>query len=554
MKEFDVNLLDSLSETDRNKVASYIATLQEELQKKNSALEALKASENQYRDFIELAPVGITQVDLNGNIIFSSPTAQSMMGYDGDEYLNKPIFDFIHPEDQEPFAKLVEELIRQKKSLVHGEFRWVRKDGVPLFLKGSGQLKKDEKGNPLYFLISYLDNTKSKETERLLREQGALYQAIIKNAAEGIDIIDVSDFHPVKNPHGKVLIRNERMKTLFQSENELFGTPQEILRITPEVQPNGEPSIVVWERVMKRLYKMWASQEVFRFHHRDDLYFDIEAFEQILDLDGRKLLLRIYHDITERVKQENLIEQQLQQLNKQNKDLQTYIESNMQLENFAYIASHDLRAPIRNIVSFSNLLERRLSDRLEKPEQEFLQFIITSAVNMQALIEDLLTFSRANTNKRKLTKIPFPLLIDELEKELQPIVESKKAIIEWPEESFDIFADRIKLKHLFQNLIENGLKFSLPERQPKIRVTVTHQPEEWLFAVTDNGIGIEEEYLNNIFLIFKRLHSQEEYEGTGIGLALCKKLVEQHEGRIWVKSTSGEGSTFYFTIPKGLKD
>ena len=166
----------------------------------------------------------------------------------------------------------------------------------------------------------------------------------------------------------------------------------------------------------------------------------------------------------------------------------------------------------------------------------------------------MILISRANTNKRKLTKIPFPLLIDELEKELQPVVESKKAIIEWPDESFDIFADRIKLKHLFQNLIENGLKFSLPGQQPKISVTVTNQPEEWQFAIKDNGIGIEEEYLNNIFLIFTRLHSQEEYEGTGIGLALCKKLVEQHEGRIWVHSTPGKGSTFYFTIPKGLID
>lgn len=554
MKEFDVSLLSFLPETERLKVEDYIGSLKDELQRKAEVVEQLKASENRYREFIESAPVGITQVDLDGNIIYASATADQMMGHKRNEYLNKPIIDLVCPDDQMAFSQLVEQLIASHDQVVYGEFRFVRKDGTAIWLKGSAQLKKDEEGNPLYFLLSYLDNTKSNETERLLREQGALYQAIIKNAAEGIDIIDVSDFHPVRNPHGKVLIRNETMKVLFQSENELFGTAEEILRIAPKVQPNGEPSIVVWERVMKRLYKMWASQEVFRFWHSDDLYFDIEAFEQILDLDGRKLLLRIYHDITERVKQENLIEQQLQQLNKQNKDLQTYIESNMQLENFAYIASHDLRAPIRNIVSFSNLLERRLSDRIDKSEQEFLQFIINSAVNMQALIEDLLTFSRANTSKRKLTKIPFPLFVDELEKEFQPIVESKKAIIVWPEESFDIYADRIKLKHLFQNLIENGLKFSPSGQQPEINITLTNQPDQWLFAVKDNGIGIEEEFLNNIFLIFKRLHTQEEYEGTGIGLALCKKLVEQHEGRIWVSSIPGQGSTFFFTIPKGLKD
>lgn len=554
MKEFDGDLLNHLPQKDRLKVKAYIVSLQEEISQKTKELEEIKASENKYRDFIELAPVGITQVDLNGNVIYMSATGDQMMGYARNEYIDKPLLNFIYPEDQLAFAKLVEQIVTTNQRIAHGEFRWIKKDGTTIWLKGSGQLKMDENGNPLYFLISYLDNSKGKETERLLREQGALYQAIIKNAAEGIDIVDVSEFHPVKNPKGQVLIRNQRMKTLFQSENELFGTAEEISRITPEFQPNGEHTLVIWERTMKRLYKMRSSQEVFRFSHSDELYFDVEAFEQVLEIDGRKLLLRIYHDITERVKQENLIEQQLQQLNTQNKNLQTYIESNMQLENFAYIASHDLRAPIRNIVSFSNLLERRLSDRLDEGEQEFLQFIVKSAVNMQALIEDLLTFSRANTNKRQLAKIYFPILIDELEQELQPVIEKKKALINWPGESFYISADRIKLKQLLQNLIENGLKFSLLAQQPQITITVASKPEEWLFSVKDNGIGIEEEFLSNIFLIFKRLHTQDQYEGTGIGLALCKKLVEQHEGRIWVESELGKGSTFYFTIRKGLID
>jgi PAS domain S-box-containing protein len=554
MKEFDASLLNNLPETERVEVENYIASLKAELRRKVEEIEEIKASENRYRELIELAPVGITTVDLDGNIIYASATADRMTGYKRNEYLNKPIIDLVYPDDQLAFSQLVEQLVSSHEQVVYGKFRSVQKDGTVIWVKGSAQLKKDEKGNPLYFIVSYLDTTKSNETERLLREQGALYKAIIKNAAEGIDIVDVSDFHPVQNPHGKVLIRNARMKILLQSEDELFGTPEEILRITPEFQPNGEHTLVIWERTIKRLYKMGASQEVFRFWHSDELYFDVEAFEQILELDGRKLLLRIYHDITERVKQENLIEQQLQLLNAQNADLQTYIESNMQLENFAYIASHDLRAPIRNIVSFSNLLERKLSNRLDKSEQEFLQFIINSAVNMQALIEDLLTFSRANTSKRQLTKIPFPMLIDELEHELQSLITDKNAVVIWPEESFDIYADRIKLKQLLHNLIENGLKFLTKEQQPEVSITLINQPDQWLFSVKDNGIGIEEEFLSNIFLIFKRLHSQKEYEGTGIGLALCKKLVEQHEGKIWVDSTLGEGSTFYFTIPKGLVD
>lgn len=554
MRNFDAEQLNYLPEKERLQVKAYIAQLEQKVKDKTEQLQAYKDSESHYRELIELAPVGICRVDLKGDVVYTSATSDEIMGFERNEYLNKPLIALVYAEDQLKFAELVERLISRKEKIVYGEFRWIRNDGTVVWLKGSGQLKIDEEGQPSYFILSYLDCTSSKETEGLLRERDTLYRALVKNANEGIDVVDISDFHPTKNPVGKILVRNERMKTLFQSEHRSFGSPEEIAQITPEFQPNGESSLALRQRIIKRLYKKRSSQEVFRFQHGKDLYFDIEAFEQIIELDGRTLLLRIYHDITERVKQEKLIEQQLQQLNIQNKDLQTYIESNMQLENFAYIASHDLRAPIRNIVSFTNLLEKKLADRLEKPEQEFLQFIITAAVSMQALIEDLLAFSRANTNKRQLSDISLPLLLKELQHELRGPIQDKAAIVHWPQKPLTIRADRIKLKQLLHNLIENALKFSVTQKLIQLTVNVKEKSSEWLFEVKDNGIGIEEEFLNNIFLIFKRLHTQEEYEGTGIGLALCKKLVEQHHGRIWVDSVAGKGSSFYFTIPKGLQD
>jgi len=220
----------------------------------------------------------------------------------------------------------------------------------------------------------------------------------------------------------------------------------------------------------------------------------------------------------------------------------------MQLENFAYIASHDLRAPIRSIVSFSNLLEKRLQGRLAKEEQEFLQFITEGATHMQALIEDLLAFSRANTTNRKIEDVHLKQLIGLISNDLSTTVKEKQAQLLWPTVDIIVRADPIKLRQILQNLIDNALKFA--NEQAVVRVTVEEHEREWLFSVSDNGIGIAKQFQEQIFLIFKRLHTQDHYEGTGIGLALCKKLVEQHNGRIWVESQEGQGSTFHFTISK----
>ncbi|MEL7425058.1 MAG: ATP-binding protein, partial [Bacteroidota bacterium] len=203
---------------------------------------------------------------------------------------------------------------------------------------------------------------------------------------------------------------------------------------------------------------------------------------------------------------------------------------------------------------FANLLENQLGARLKKTEGEYLTFIRQSAVSMQLLIEDLLKFSRANTVKRELTTVNLQELQQELQIEFRTQLEDTNGQLTWENVAYNITADRIKLKQLLQNLISNGLKFTKVNQNPKVNVSLLEEKNYWCFVVQDNGIGIEEEFKNTIFLIFKRLHNQQQYDGTGIGLALCKKLVEQHDGRIWVDSKPGEGSRFYFTIRKGLAD
>lgn len=237
-------------------------------------------------------------------------------------------------------------------------------------------------------------------------------------------------------------------------------------------------------------------------------------------------------------------------LNEKNEQLKKYIDSNMQLENFAYLASHDLQTPLRSIISFTQLLEKRLGSKLNKEEKEYLDFIVESGKNMRELINDLLSYSRINTTKINLTTIDLSKLLGQIQNELFYDINQKKAIINIKGIPKGVIADSSKIKQVFQNLIMNAIKFSKENLVPVIEINCIENNDHWLLYVKDNGIGIEKEYQEKIFLLFKRLNEISKYEGTGIGLAMVKKIVEQHNGKIWLESEVGKGTTFFFTIKK----
>ena len=239
-----------------------------------------------------------------------------------------------------------------------------------------------------------------------------------------------------------------------------------------------------------------------------------------------------------------------QDLANKNRALQQYIESNLQLENFAYMASHDLKAPLNNILSFSNLLAQSSADKLSPRERDFMNFIIDGAGNMQALIEALLNFSQVDSQKLQLEYLRPSEILEHVQEHLHLEIEEKQAEITFEDLPQALFADRMKLYQLFLNLFSNALKFAKKDEIPRIQVSSKEYPQHWHFTVSDSGIGIAKKFQERIFIIFKRLHTQDQIKGTGIGLALCKKIVEQHQGKIWVESKEGEGSSFNFTLKK----
>ena len=228
------------------------------------------------------------------------------------------------------------------------------------------------------------------------------------------------------------------------------------------------------------------------------------------------------------------------------------ISKNMELEQFSYIASHDLKSPLRNIGGFVQLIQRKLQKNKDDEMTEYMDFVVNNVNKMEAIINDILLYSKFGTEVIFFKKTNVEALVQEVSYLMGQEIQAKNASIHCHNMPHKICCNEKQLAQLFQNLIDNGLKYN-DSLQPVINISMVETQNEYLFSVKDNGIGIPAEFKERIFKIFQRLHTEQEYPGTGIGLAICKKIVENHEGKIWIKSTPGEGTTFFFTISKNLK-
>lgn len=281
---------------------------------------------------------------------------------------------------------------------------------------------------------------------------------------------------------------------------------------------------------------------------------DFEVVLSPVDWDGEPAWMGMLHNITER--KLAALEREQSLLKVSHEKLSRYAEalesSNQQLEQFAYVASHDLQEPLRTVSSYVQLLARRYSGQLDADADDFIGFAVDGAKRMGALINDLLAYSRIN-NQQPLVEVDCEQALAQVRSSLQTVIEETGAELEiGPLPTIE--ADGTQITRLFQNLVNNAIKFRQEGVAPRIRIEARREGEEWRFGVRDNGIGIEPGYLERIFVIFQRLHNREQYPGTGIGLAICKRIVERHQGRIWVESVHGEGSTFWFSLPVSIED
>ncbi len=224
---------------------------------------------------------------------------------------------------------------------------------------------------------------------------------------------------------------------------------------------------------------------------------------------------------------------------------------NQELEHFAYVASHDLQEPLRTITSFIQILERRYTKKLDEDAQQFMGFVVEGAKRMQSLIHDLLEYSRINRLNTGYEKVDLNEIFNTINRVLKDKIESNDALV-LAENLPTVYGSRLQLTQVFQNLVDNAIKFRAKKRKPEIIISVNDLGEKWELIFKDNGIGISQEYFQRIFVIFQRLHTPDEYTGTGIGLAICKKIIERHGGEIWVISKKEKGSEFHLTVAKNI--
>ncbi|MBK3544153.1 MULTISPECIES: ATP-binding protein [unclassified Streptomyces] len=248
---------------------------------------------------------------------------------------------------------------------------------------------------------------------------------------------------------------------------------------------------------------------------------------------------RLSDELAETQKREDLLADQTQELRR----------SNSELEQFAYVASHDLQEPLRKVASFCQLLEKRYGTELDDRGKQYIAFAVDGAKRMQVLINDLLTFSRVGRVHESWKPVDLGRSLDRALGNLAAAVEESGAVVERPEELPELVGDATALTMVWQNLVGNAVKFRRPDRPPRITVECEREGENWHLTVSDNGIGIAPEFADKVFVIFQRLHGRDEYDGTGIGLALCRKIIEFHGGRIWLEPEPGEGTRIHFTLP-----
>jgi light-regulated signal transduction histidine kinase (bacteriophytochrome) len=274
--------------------------------------------------------------------------------------------------------------------------------------------------------------------------------------------------------------------------------------------------------------------------------YDVYAFK-IGCLESREVAI-IFNDITRFKDTENKLKEYQHSLEKQvvvrTKEL---AKSNADLEHFAYVASHDLREPLRMITSFLQLLERRYKDQLDTDANEFIGFAVDGAKRLDAMIKDLLAYSKVSSEEREFSLIKLENILEETLINLKVQIDENNAIIT-DDPLPTVNRNNKLLVQLFQNLIGNAIKYRSHDK-PQIHISSKEEKNQYIFSVKDNGIGIDSEHQNRIFTIFQRLHRNDEYGGTGIGLAIAQKIIQELGGAIWVESELGKGSTFYFTIP-----
>lgn len=527
----------------RQELENINRSLRDEVDARNQAEHRLQqlvdaeraAGEAKIRSYFEAASQGILAVSSEGRIVLVNRRTEEMFGYTRTELLGQPL-EMLLPERlraahsvhrQGYFAEP-----RMRAMGASMELAGRRKDATEFPVEiGLSSVEADEGILALGLVSDITDRVRAAKqlasTNAELRAREAQLQSYLEAASQSIIAIS-SD--------GCMVMVNRRTEELFgYSREEMLGHGLEML--LPERFRHAHSQQVSGFFAAPRLRPMGAPGLNLVGRRKDGTEFPAEIGLSFVETDEGRLTLSLISDITERKRAAD-------DLARLNTELR---RSNSELEQFAYLASHDLQEPLRMVTSYLTLLDRRYRDRLDGDALEFIDFAVSGATRMKGLIKDVLRFSRVGAQPIRLEEVPAEKIVQDALNNLNAAIEERNAeIAVGPMPS--IVADAGLLTQVIQNLVGNAIKFT-KDRKPRVRISVTEGNRESIFSVIDNGIGIEPNHVDRIFRIFERLNAADNYPGTGVGLAIAKKVIELHGGRIWVESNPGEGSVFHFSLP-----
>lgn len=355
----------------------------------------------------------------------------------------------------------------------------------------------------------------------------SIFKATIESIADGILVVDREE---------KIVSFNRKFLEMWRIPDVIMDSKDDRKAVEFVLDQLKDPERFTGK--IRELYNQPDAESCDVLDFKDGRIFERYSKPQKL---GGESIGRVwsFRDVTEQKNSEKTLTKQALEL----------MRSNADLEQFASVASHDLKEPLRTVSNYLQLLESKYTEKIDSEGRRLIQKAVGGVKRMNALIEDLLIYSRVGRSREGLKEFEAEKILEQALENLTPCLEESGAVVEHGPLPKVTYVET-ELLEVFQNLIGNAVKFS-GGKKPAIRVDSTSQGGEWIFSVADNGIGIEPEFREKIFMIFNRLHGRDKYEGTGIGLALCKKIAESRGGRIWMKSEPGRGSTFFFTIPKG---
>jgi PAS domain S-box-containing protein len=487
----------------------------------------LAQMEGRYRGLLEAAPDAMVVVNQDGRIVLLNVQAERQFGYHRDELVGQAVKNIIPVGFAE---RLIADGTRTAAEAVAQQI------GTGIELSGR---RKDGSEFPIEIMLSPLQSAEGilvtaairdisvrRNADKHLAQMEGRYRGLLEAAPDPMVLVD---------PDGEIVLVN------LQAE-EVFGYPRdELVGLSPTklITEESLQRLTVYTRRTESGAYAQQSRTAIELDGRDKdgTTFPIEVTLSPLNTDEGILLSVAIRDISSRKKGEARLLQTLDELNR----------SNEELGQFAYIASHDLQEPLRMVASYTQLLSKRYKGKLDADADEFIGFAVDGANRMQRLIQDLLSYSRVGTKGQALADTSSEEALEQAMLNLGGAIEASAALV-----THDplprVLADEGQLVQLFQNLVGNAIKYQ-SAGVPLVHISSTKNGDaKWMFSVRDNGLGIESKYFERIFGMFQRLHKREEFDGTGIGLAICKKIVERHGGTISVESQPGQGSTFRFAL------